>query len=186
MVTNNFWNSQDPAQVAKGGTGVATITDGGIMLGSGTGAVTVTAQPTNGQLLIGSTGVDPVLATLTAGTNVSITNAAGTITINANVSPLSYPITSIDNTDSPYTVLSTDYYLSCDVSLGVLTVRLPDAPSSGRAFIVKDMAGTSATNNITVTTVTGAVLIDGATTFVMNTAYEGANFIFNGTNYEVY
>lgn len=36
---------------------------------------------TNGQLLIGSTGVSPVASTLTAGSNISITNAAGSITI---------------------------------------------------------------------------------------------------------
>lgn len=67
--------------VANGGTGAATLTDGGILLGSGTGAITVTAQPTNGQLLIGSTGVDPVLGTLTDGTGISITEGAGTITV---------------------------------------------------------------------------------------------------------
>src|SRR3990172_12158031 len=74
---------QSPTEAAKGGTGLTSITDGGIMLGSGTGPVTVTAQPTNGQLLIGSTGVDPVLAALTEGANVTITNGAGTITIAA-------------------------------------------------------------------------------------------------------
>lgn len=67
--------------VANGGTGASTLTDGGIVLGSGTNAVTVTAQPTDGQLLIGSTGGDPVLATLTAGEGIDITNAAGSITI---------------------------------------------------------------------------------------------------------
>ena len=36
---------------------------------------------TNGQLLIGSTGLNPVAATLTAGANISISNAAGSITI---------------------------------------------------------------------------------------------------------
>lgn len=36
---------------------------------------------TNGQLLIGSTGADPVAATLTAGANISITNSAGGISI---------------------------------------------------------------------------------------------------------
>lgn len=70
-----------PLPVSKGGTGLTTITDGGIMLGSGTGAVTPTAQPTNGQLLVGSTGVDPVLATLTQGAGMTITNGAGTITL---------------------------------------------------------------------------------------------------------
>jgi len=38
---------------------------------------------TDVQLVIGSTGVAPVAATLTAGTGVSITNAAGAITINS-------------------------------------------------------------------------------------------------------
>jgi len=66
--------------VADGGTGVSTLTDGGIVLGSGAGAVTVLAQATNGQLPIGSTGADPVLAAITGGTNLTITNGAGSIT----------------------------------------------------------------------------------------------------------
>ena len=67
--------------IANGGTGASSLTDGGILLGSGTAAITATAQPTDGQLLIGSTGGDPVLATLTAGSGISITNAAGAVTI---------------------------------------------------------------------------------------------------------
>lgn len=39
---------------------------------------------TNGQLLIGSTSATPVVSTLTAGSNVTITNAAGAITIAAS------------------------------------------------------------------------------------------------------
>jgi hypothetical protein len=70
--------------VPNGGTGASTFTDGGILLGSGTGAITATAQPTNGQVLVGSTGVDPVLATLTAGAGIAITNGAGSITITSN------------------------------------------------------------------------------------------------------
>ena len=67
--------------IANGGTGASSLTDGGILLGSGTAAITATAQPTDGQLLIGSTGGDPVLATLTAGSGISITNASGAVTI---------------------------------------------------------------------------------------------------------
>ena len=69
--------------VASGGTGANTLTDGGILIGDGTGAITATTQPINGQLLIGSTGSDPVLSTLTAGTGVSISNTAGAIEISA-------------------------------------------------------------------------------------------------------
>jgi hypothetical protein len=39
---------------------------------------------TNGQLWIGETGVDPLAANLTAGTNIAIVNSAGTITISAS------------------------------------------------------------------------------------------------------
>ena len=79
-----------PLTVPNGGTGVATLTDGGILLGSGTGAITVTAQPASGELLIGSVGADPVLATLTAGTGITITEGAGSITIAANDGGMSW------------------------------------------------------------------------------------------------
>jgi hypothetical protein len=75
------FNLDSPVLVSNGGTGATTLTDGGILLGSGTSAITATAQPTNGQLLVGSTGVDPVLATLTEGEGIDITNGAGSITI---------------------------------------------------------------------------------------------------------
>jgi len=70
--------------VANGGTGATTLTDGGVLLGSGTGAITALGQATNGQVVIGSTGADPVLATLTDGTGITITEGAGAITIAAD------------------------------------------------------------------------------------------------------
>lgn len=49
-----------------------------------TNNVTNTPQLTvNGQLMIGDAGFNPSASTLTAGTNISITNGAGTITIAA-------------------------------------------------------------------------------------------------------
>ncbi|OGI88134.1 hypothetical protein A2995_00140 [Candidatus Nomurabacteria bacterium RIFCSPLOWO2_01_FULL_33_24] len=79
-----YYSGGTDIAVADGGTGVSTLTDGGILLGSGTSAVTATSQPTNGQLLIGSTGVDPVLATITGGTNLTTTNGSGTITLDVD------------------------------------------------------------------------------------------------------
>ena len=70
-----------PLIVANGGTGLATITDGGLLLGSGTGAITPLAQATNGQLPIGSTGADPILATLTGSSSLNVANGAGSITL---------------------------------------------------------------------------------------------------------
>ena len=74
--------SSTPLAVGSGGTGAASLTDGGPLLGSGTGAVTALGQPTNGQLIIGSTGADPVLATVIGTANeITVTNGAGTITL---------------------------------------------------------------------------------------------------------
>lgn len=67
--------------VANGGTGRATLTNHGLLVGAGTSAITQLSNATNGQLPIGSTGADPVLATITAGSGITVTNGAGTITI---------------------------------------------------------------------------------------------------------
>jgi len=76
--------------VANGGTGATTLTDGGVLLGSGTGAITATAVLTNGQLLIGDGTGDPTVGTLTGGSNVTITNGAGSITIAATDTNTTY------------------------------------------------------------------------------------------------
>jgi len=67
--------------VASGGTGANTLTDHGILLGSGVGSITPLGAATNGQLPIGSTGADPVLAVITEGTGIDVANGAGSITI---------------------------------------------------------------------------------------------------------
>jgi trimeric autotransporter adhesin len=67
--------------VSNGGTGRATLTNHGLLVGAGTAAITQLVDATNGQLPIGSTGADPVLATLSAGAGISISNGAGSITI---------------------------------------------------------------------------------------------------------
>ena len=74
-----------PVKVIQGGTGLATLTDHGILLGSGTDNVTPLAEASNGQLPIGSTGADPTLATITPGDGIDVTNAAGSITVDADL-----------------------------------------------------------------------------------------------------
>jgi hypothetical protein len=61
---------------------VSGLTANSFLYSGTAGLLTTTAAPTNGQILIGSTGAAPVAATLTAGTGMSITNAAGSITLN--------------------------------------------------------------------------------------------------------
>lgn len=58
-----------PVPVADGGTGAATLTDGGILLGSGTGAVTAMAVLADGEIVVGDGTTDPTaLAAFTSST----------------------------------------------------------------------------------------------------------------------
>ncbi len=84
--TSDLTDVSGTLAVASGGTGATSLTDGGVLLGSGTNGVTATAVLTNGQILIGDGSGDPTVATLTAGTGVDVTNGAGSITIAADVS----------------------------------------------------------------------------------------------------
>lgn len=72
--------------VGSGGTGATTLTDGGILLGSGTGAITALGVAANGQIPIGDGTTDPVLANITAeaGNEITVTNGAGTIQLDVN------------------------------------------------------------------------------------------------------
>jgi hypothetical protein len=54
-----------PLSVGQGGTGVATLTANGVVVGNGGSALSATAVGTTGQVLVGNTGAAPSWATLT-------------------------------------------------------------------------------------------------------------------------
>lgn len=174
------------------GTGPHTIqfdltgtTDHCLQVGNAAGSLTSLAAATDGQIPIGSTGADPVIANITAGTNITITNGPGSITIASSTSSiLNY--TNIAFAASPYNALITDLYISCDLTGGAIIIRLPNAPAVGEYWIIKDRLGLANTNNITVTTVGGLLNIDGAPSYIINLAFGSAQFIFNGSAYEVF
>lgn len=56
-----------PIPVSEGGTGAATLTSHGVLLGEGTSAVGQTTAGTTGQVLVGSTGANPAFGTTVAG-----------------------------------------------------------------------------------------------------------------------
>ena len=58
-VNNSNWSGTD-LSVANGGTGASTLTDGGILLGSGTGAITAMAVLADGEMIVGDGTTDPV------------------------------------------------------------------------------------------------------------------------------
>jgi len=56
--------------VADGGTGVSTLADGGILLGSGTGAITALAALAKGSVVVGDGATDPVALAVGSNTHV--------------------------------------------------------------------------------------------------------------------
>jgi len=81
--------------------------------------------------------------TLTPGTGIAITNAGGSITI-ATTGTTTLNYTNVTHAMSPYTVLSTDYYISVDCSAGGVTLNFPNAPTYKQTWIVKDRTGNAA------------------------------------------
>ena len=58
-ITTGVWGGTD-ITVANGGTGVSTLTDGGILLGSGTDAITAMAVLADSEMIVGNGSTDPV------------------------------------------------------------------------------------------------------------------------------
>jgi hypothetical protein len=110
--------------VTEGGTGVSSFTSHGILLGNGAGDIQVTAEPSNGQLLIGSTGNNPVLASLTAGANITITPGAGTISIASTAPSFIWIATTVDAA----LVVRNGYIAN---KAGLLTMTLPATAAIG-------------------------------------------------------
>lgn len=122
MATQNAIGSSKPIEVAFGGSGLATITDHGVMVGSGAAAITPLAVGTNGQVLVGSTGADPVFATVaSADASIEVTGGAGTIDLSA-----SGILTIVAETGTTYELLLTDVgkLVTC-TNASAITVTIP-------------------------------------------------------------
>jgi hypothetical protein len=157
------------AVVAGGGTGNTTFTAYSVIC-AGTTA-TGAFQNVSG---VGSSG------------QVLTSNGASALPTWQAASMPALTITTVAHAASPYTVLAADQFLAVNVSGGAVTIKLPNAPTTGRVIYVKDSTGAAATSNISVTTVGGTVTIDGQTTYTMATNYQSLSLIFDGSNYEVF
>lgn len=122
--------------------------------------------------------------TVTGGLNIDTSGAASTVTIAA--SPDQYLTSYSVANASPYVVTATDFYITVDTSTIPITIQLPDAPTIYRRFVVKDSAGNAAAQNVTVTTVSGIKFIDSATTFLMNTDWQAAEFVYDNFGYQIF
>ena len=158
-----------PFPVIEGGTGDTSFTAFAVLAGGTT-----------------ATGALQNVSGLGTANQVLTSNGAGTLPTWQSTGASLLAITNVNHAASPYTVLSSDEYIAVDTSGGIVTLLLPNAPATGRVIFIKDKTGTSATSNISVTTVGGAVTIDGQTTYTMNINYFSLNVIFDGVGYEVF
>lgn len=159
----------------------------GIATTSAGDTVTIGTDGTLPDTFNGDTGsATPVLGILAivGGLN-NVTSAAGnTVTISETQARLlnNYSVANA----SPYVVQADDYYITVDTSTIPITIQLPDAPTQYQVFIIKDSPGNASVNNISVTTVSGVLLIDAGTTFTMNTDYQAIQVVYSGFGYEVF
>jgi hypothetical protein len=84
-LTGNASGLSATLAVSSGGTGATTLTDKAVLISqdSGTDTVGTVAITSSGQLIIGGSS-GPAAATITAGTNITITNGDGSISIAAS------------------------------------------------------------------------------------------------------
>ncbi len=81
LVVNSITLTTD-LTVANGGTGASTLLDNGVLVGSGTSAITALTVGTDGQILLGSSAADPVFATATSSDSLlTLTLGAGSLDI---------------------------------------------------------------------------------------------------------
>ena len=160
------------------GAGVLSVAGAGNTLTISASATVATTYSTDSGNAVPAVNILQIVG----GTNVTTSGAGNTVTINATADA---DYTVVSTSATPYVALSTDQVIAMDSTAGIKTVQLPNAPITGKWYTVKDSAGTAVANNITVTTVGGVVLIDGAASFIMNSAFESGTFVFTGTKYLV-
>ena len=123
---NNITITGSPVSLGGAATvNVSGTTNHAIQVGNASGSLTSLSAATNGQLPIGFTGSDPVITTLTAGSGISISNGAGSITINAT--GVAFTWNEITGTSSGMAV--NNGYISNNA--GLVTLTLPSTAAFG-------------------------------------------------------
>jgi hypothetical protein len=171
MATNNVINTPIPFGVTVGGTGLTSTTINQILYSSATSVISglatvnsaslttnLTGVPTwigpltNGQIIIGSTGGDPVAGTITAGSGISVTNSANSITIATTGSTGVVVWSTI--TASQIAAINSGYFTN---SASLINVTLPATAAEGSLVSI----GGQGAGGWTLTAGTGQTIIFG-------------------------
>ena len=164
--------------VANGGTGATAFDDKAVIITQDTGTDTLAAavMDANGELLIGGTS-GPAVATLTAGSNVTITNSDGGISIAATDTNTTY--TAGDGLDLSGTEFSTDLKSNGGLVIESTELAVDLGASSITGTLAVDDGGTGQTSYTN-----GQLLIGNTTgnTLAKGTLTAGSNVsITNGS-----
>lgn len=173
MTTNNSWDSQDPVQVALGGSGVATIT--GVITGNGTSPFTGSAitqydvlvggaanaissiTPSTAGLVLTSNGTsaNPTFQSVSAsGAIITVDGDIGSATSNAGVITISGGTTGLVTTGSVHTVTVSGTLIVANGGTGATTLTgvltgNGTSPFTASAITQHDVLVGGATNAIT-------------------------------------
>jgi hypothetical protein len=118
-------NSVTPLPTSRGGSGVSSPTAHGILVGEGSSPFNSVVLGA-GNVLIGTTSSDPVAASLTAGTGISISSLSGSISISTTSAPTGW----VDQTTTPVTMTANTGYTS-DAGATQIVLTLPTAANIG-------------------------------------------------------
>ena len=155
--------------VTQGGTGATTLTDGGILLGSGTGAITAMTALADGEMIVGDGTTDPV-----AESGATLRTSIG-----------------VGTGDSPeFTGLTLSGDLTVqggDITLtnGATTALLVDDNASAFSFDASGKTGIlkiSSVNSAEKVTLSGALEVAGTGSFTGVTTFKG-NMVAAGTTF---
>jgi hypothetical protein len=190
-IQQGTWQGSNVA-LNKGGTNASlTASNGGIFYSTATAGAILSGTATAGQILQSGSSTTPTWSTATypatAGSSGNVLTSNGTNFVSQAPVESVTNYTNVNHAASPYTVLSTDSYISVDCSGGAVTLKFPNSPTANQVWIVKDRTGNASTNNISLTTVGGSVTFDGVTTYAMAVNYGSVQILANATpTYEIF
>jgi hypothetical protein len=158
------WNLGGSVSISVSGT-----TNHAIQIGNASGSLTSLGVATNGQIPIGSTGADPVLATISSGNNITVTNGVGSISV--AVTGTTNHAVQVGNASGSLTSLAVG-------TTGQVLAGNTDADPSWQTLSGISVTSISATAPLTANSVSGSPQT-GAVTIALTTP---VSLDFGGTN----